>query len=181
MQTIKKVIGNAMIPINEIKSGEAPVIINLTDVYRIGRRNPLFFFWSHFVELVTEATQGGKYPIVELDNEIFFEFENKFEGQKSLNDRQAMIDLQEEMINLTTGSGRLEARKRLGMVAVLLQNGNLPLNENTINIGWFLFSSGNIRRAGFGWRYNKWNFGSNDIINNPRSVVGWRYWSRNTI
>jgi hypothetical protein len=157
MKTLKKV--------SKIETGKHTV--NLLEFYK--KVNPLLplCLFPDFKTIVDEAISDG--VLIEID-ETFFEYQN----DKTITDDNAMAELNETVIDLTTATGRLEMRKRLGTLVVFLQKQSTGNVENII-IGYTRTSTGFVSSVSVNWCLACFAFGLWHWRGRGRS----RFWSRN--
>lgn len=154
--------------------------IDLVAFYKVGKKDQPLYIWPNFQKVLDEATEHGGVASVEID-ETFFQYQNT----ESVTDNDAIAELSESIIDLGTVEGRLEARKRLGILACFLakqpkaEAGDLLTNGYANVIGWFKTSSGSVFSLYAGWRSDvrEWRcFGHG--LSRPWGADH-RFWSRN--
>ncbi len=176
-QVAKKVM--KFISNSKISTGKET--INLVDFYKMVNKNQPLYFWGNFIQILNEATENGAVPTVEID-ETFYQYQNT----EGVTDNDAIAELKESIIDLGTAEGRLEARKRLGVMAYFLkkqpkaEKGQLLTNGNANVIGWFKLNSGSVLSAGCRWYSYDQEWGCLG-----RGLGKWHaehgFWSRNEI
>lgn len=151
--------------------------INLIEFYKTGNKKQPLWLSDKFKKILKEATIDSE--TVEID-ETFYQYQNNEEGVAG---SIIMIALNEAISDLGTIEGRLEMRKRLGVLAFYLKkqpkarNGDLITNCYTNVIGWCKTQSGSVLSAGADSGDRMWYCDTHDIDGNwPR---GYRFWSRN--
>lgn len=173
MQVMKKV----MKFVSKLSTGKQT--INLVDFYKTGNKKQPLYIWPNFQTLLNEATENGEVPTVEID-ETFYQHQNT----ERVTDNDAMAELKEAPADMGTAEGRLEARKRLGVLAYFLMQqpkgdkGELLTNGCANVIGWFKTKSGSVFSGNCRWNaaYQKWFCYGYDL---SYWDADRRFWSRN--
>lgn len=154
--------------------------INLVEFYKTGNKKQPLYFWPNFQTILNEATENGDVPNVDID-ETFYQHQNT----ESITDNNAMAGLKESIIDLGTAEGRLEARKRLGVLAYFLrqqpkaEKGDLLIIGYANVIGWFKTKSGSVFCAGAYWRSGAQEWYCYGYVLDSEWSAGHRFWSRN--
>jgi hypothetical protein len=174
VQAVKKV----MKFVSKLSTGKQT--INLIEFYKAGNKKQPLHIWPKFQTLLNEATENGQVPEVEID-ETFYQYENS----ESVTDNDAMAELKEAPADMATAEGRLEARKRLGVLAYFLtqqpkaEEGELLTNGYANIIGWFKTKAGSVFSGSCYWNPDRqeWRCSSDDLGGDWDA--GHWFWSRN--
>lgn len=152
-------------------------VINLVQFYKAGNKNQPLYIWPNFQKVLDEATSDS--ATVEID-ETFFQHQNT----EAVHDNDAMAELKEGIVDLSSAEGRLEARKRLAVLAFFLakqpkaEAGELLTNGNANIIGWFKTKNGSVFSRYVYWSSvdQGWGCGGGGLnVWNPER----QFWSRN--
>lgn len=177
-QQVRKVIGKIMKFDQKIVI-PANTFINLVEFYQEGRDGIKLYIGSNFKQVLDEATENGKYAIVDISGEVIFQYTNKVNA----NDNTIMGDMQESFLVTQNDAGRLEMRKRLAVAAYLMgqqpkgEEGILQNNGNVTVIGYPLIKSGSGWRAGVNRYSGVWYCDAIDLRNVWFAEPS--FWSRN--
>ena len=118
--------------------------IHIVSFYNNNRRDQPLRFEGKFIQLLAEATIDDEYASIDFGDMYMF----------STNDRRPEPDI---IIDTHTREGRIELRRRLGLMAYLMkkqpkgEDGELPLDGGIV-FGWVKLSDGSINHfyiAGF--------------------------------
>lgn len=152
--------------------------IDLKAFYKAGNKKQPLYISSNFQKVLDEVI--GEVDDVVTD-ETFYQHQNR----ESISDENAMAELSETIIDLSTVAGGYEARKRLATLAFFLskqpkaQSGQLIITGYANVIGWFKTKDGSVFSLCAYWFSDdrKWYCSGRDLSS------GWgagrRFWSRN--
>ncbi len=151
--------------------------INLVKFFNSNNKKIPLTLSHNFMEIVRDATSDGQTVII--DKQSLFCYRNSI----SIIEYEYLEKLESPFVDLKTEEGRLEARKRLGVLVYLLmqqkkgEQHQLLVNGKANVIGWFKTLSGSKRSTHMSWssHFKKWDGGS-------RSLGTWypyrRFWFR---
>lgn len=178
-QLVKKVIGKIM-KFDQKILVPANTTINLIEFYKEGRDDIKLSIGSSFKQVLDEATENGKYAIVDISGEIISQYKNKV----SANDYTIMGDMQESFLAMQNDAGCLEMRKRLAIAAYCVQQqpkgekGILQNNGKVTIIGYPLMKSGSGWSAYVGRGGDVWRCGAHGRLGDDWHAEQ-SFWSRN--
>ncbi len=148
VQTIAKTVTKF---IKKVAIEKQTKTINLKDFFTAGKKDQPLYIWDNFKAALDDATSDEVNAPTDPDQ--FF----LHETTKTAADNDVMNSVKENIIDLSTAEGRLEARKRFGALAHLLSNqptgqdGYLQTNGYSTIIGWMKLKSGNVLTVRCGW------------------------------
>lgn len=151
--------------VKEIALPKQEKAINLNEFFTQGKKDQPLYIWDNFKSALDDATSDKKKAPTDPDQFFLHETTQKAMGN------DIMKSVKEDVVDLSTAEGRVEARKRFGALAHLLSNqstgqdGYLQTNGYSTTIGWMKLKSGVVLAVSVYWGSGgrKWRCGGDDL------------------